>query len=205
MLTASRLTSHSHGPGSVSSKSLTSNIKRRSGEANTPKFDRCASPQHCTCQSRPWRRREVIGHEQRRPAIKRKRRDQHPPVADRHELRHPRLRLTLQQRDRISATRRRLELRMIRARHLTPRRLTTRNPLSHRQMPNGRGLRLLPRRGCPASRSGRPFTWSCGRHRRSFPQSVIASANGVSQPPTFHNWCRIRLCRRARQCISQKG
>jgi hypothetical protein len=48
MLTASRLTSHSHGPGSVSSKSLTSNTSARSGEANTPKFDRCESPQHCT-------------------------------------------------------------------------------------------------------------------------------------------------------------
>ena len=43
-LAASRLTSHSHGPGWVSSKSLTSNIRRRSGEANAPKFDRCASP-----------------------------------------------------------------------------------------------------------------------------------------------------------------
>ena len=48
MLTARRLTSHSHGPGSVSSKSLRSNTRRRSGEANTPKFDRCASPQHWT-------------------------------------------------------------------------------------------------------------------------------------------------------------
>ena len=48
MLAANRLTSHSHGPGSVSSKSLTSNTSRRSGEANTPKFDRCASPQDCT-------------------------------------------------------------------------------------------------------------------------------------------------------------
>ena len=48
MLAASRLTSHSQGPGSVSSKSLTSNTSRRSGDANTPKFDRCASPQHCT-------------------------------------------------------------------------------------------------------------------------------------------------------------
>ncbi len=47
-LAASRLTSHSHGPGSVSSKSLMSNTMRRSGEAKTPKFDRCASPQHCT-------------------------------------------------------------------------------------------------------------------------------------------------------------
>ena len=47
-LAASRFTSHSHGPGSVSSKSLMSNTIRRSGDANTPKFDRCASPQHCT-------------------------------------------------------------------------------------------------------------------------------------------------------------
>jgi hypothetical protein len=41
----SRLTSHSHGPGAVSSKSLMSNINCRSGEANSPKFDKCASPQ----------------------------------------------------------------------------------------------------------------------------------------------------------------
>ena len=49
-LAASRLTSHSHGPGKVSSKSLMSNIICRSGEANTPKFDRCASPQICACR-----------------------------------------------------------------------------------------------------------------------------------------------------------
>jgi hypothetical protein len=48
MLAASRLTSHSHGPGSVSSKSLRSKTSRRSGEAKTPKFDRWASPQHWT-------------------------------------------------------------------------------------------------------------------------------------------------------------
>lgn len=47
-LAASRLTSHSHGPGSVSSKSLMSNISRRSGEASSRKFSRCASPQHWT-------------------------------------------------------------------------------------------------------------------------------------------------------------
>ena len=46
-LAARRLTSHSHGPGSVSSKSLMSNTSRRSGEANKPKLERCASPQHC--------------------------------------------------------------------------------------------------------------------------------------------------------------
>src|SRR6266702_2030733 len=43
-LAASRLTSHSHGPGSVSSKSLMSNTRRRSAEPNRPKLPRCASP-----------------------------------------------------------------------------------------------------------------------------------------------------------------
>ena len=46
-LAASRLRSHSQGPGSVSSKSLTSNIIARSGEANSPKLLRWASPQIC--------------------------------------------------------------------------------------------------------------------------------------------------------------
>ncbi len=46
-LAAIRFTSHSHGPGSVSSKSFRSNNIRRSGEPKTPKFDRCASPQIC--------------------------------------------------------------------------------------------------------------------------------------------------------------
>ena len=47
-LAASRLTSHSNGPGRVSSKSLTSKTRLRSGEANAPKFDRWASPHSCT-------------------------------------------------------------------------------------------------------------------------------------------------------------
>ena len=56
-LAASRFTSHSHGPGSVSSKSLMSNSSCRSGEPNTPKFDRCASPHSCTLiPDRAWRR-----------------------------------------------------------------------------------------------------------------------------------------------------
>ena len=43
-LAARRFTSHSQGPGAVSSKSLMSNTRFRSGEPNTPKFERCASP-----------------------------------------------------------------------------------------------------------------------------------------------------------------
>ena len=45
MLAASRFTSHSNGPGSVSSKSLMLKTRRRSGDAKIPKFERCASPQ----------------------------------------------------------------------------------------------------------------------------------------------------------------
>jgi hypothetical protein len=46
-LAASRFTSHSHGPGSVSSKSLSPNSMRRSGVPKTPKFIRWASPHTC--------------------------------------------------------------------------------------------------------------------------------------------------------------
>ena len=46
-LAARRLTSHSHGPGNVSSKSLMSKTRRRSGEPKMPKFIRCASPHAC--------------------------------------------------------------------------------------------------------------------------------------------------------------
>ncbi len=47
-LAAIRFTSYSNGPGSVSSKSFRSNSSLRSGEANAPKFDRCASPHSWT-------------------------------------------------------------------------------------------------------------------------------------------------------------
>ena len=47
-LVARRLTSHSQGAGSVSSKSFMSKIMWRSGVANAPKFIRWQSPQACT-------------------------------------------------------------------------------------------------------------------------------------------------------------
>ena len=47
-LAAIRLTSHSHGPGSVSSKSFGPKTSLRSGAANPPKFEMWASPQACT-------------------------------------------------------------------------------------------------------------------------------------------------------------
>ena len=45
MLAASRFTSHSNGPGRVSSKSLMLKTSLRSGAAKMPKLERCASPQ----------------------------------------------------------------------------------------------------------------------------------------------------------------
>src|SRR4029078_10032143 len=51
MLAASRLTSHSHGPGIVSSKSFESNTSVRSGDAKRPKFERWASPLAWTMMS----------------------------------------------------------------------------------------------------------------------------------------------------------
>ena len=48
-LAASRFTSHSKGPGNVSSKSLMLKTSLRSGAAKIPKLERCASPQSCAC------------------------------------------------------------------------------------------------------------------------------------------------------------
>ncbi len=45
---ANRFTSHSNGPCRVSSKSLMSKTRRRSGEASSRKFSGWASPQSCT-------------------------------------------------------------------------------------------------------------------------------------------------------------
>jgi hypothetical protein len=47
-LAAKRFTSHSNGPGSVSSKSLMLKTMRRSGAAKAPKFARRASPHNWT-------------------------------------------------------------------------------------------------------------------------------------------------------------
>ena len=73
-LAARRFTSHSHGPGSVSSKSLTSNTIVRSGAAKPPKLTRCASPQIWARKPEVGGRREVGGHDRGRTAVERERR-----------------------------------------------------------------------------------------------------------------------------------
>ena len=106
-LAAIRFTSYSNGPGRVSSKSFRSNSSRRSGEANTPKFDRCASPHSCTCSP-------AVGVSLRSAAmilaaapVEGERRHQHPPMPDRHQVRLPGEVLLLQQPDRIGPVGRR--------------------------------------------------------------------------------------------------
>ena len=89
-LATRRLTSHSNGPGSVSSKSLMSKTSRRSGAAKAPKLERCASPQSWTCSPVRGAVGEIGRHQVGGAAEERERRDEHPPVADRHQLRHAR-------------------------------------------------------------------------------------------------------------------
>ena len=72
---------------------------------------------------------KVAGHRQRRPAVERERGHHHPAPPHRHQFRHPRLGLLLQQADRVGPARRRVEHRMAVPRHRCPRLLTPRSTL----------------------------------------------------------------------------
>ncbi len=178
MLTASRLTSHSHGPGSVSSKSLRSNTKPalRRREHSEIRQVRIAAALHG--QPRPRCRRKVVRHDQRSAAIERERRDEHPPVANRHQLRNPRRRLTLKQPHRVGTVRRRHKLRVPCARNLVARRLAARNALGDRQMRHHEpGLLLTGSRCTLRARGGGPVLPTnsrCGRHAIRLLPSFIA-------------------------------
>ena len=91
------------------------------------------------------RAREIRRHQVRGTPIKGKRRDQHPAVANRHELRHTRRGLFLQQLNRIAPIRRRRPLAVHPPRHFRPRRLPSRRTLRHRQVSN---LRAPTRTAC---------------------------------------------------------
>ena len=119
-LAAIRLTSHSNGPGRVSSKSLRSNTSLRSGEANAPKFDRCASPQSWASSPATGVSRQVGGHDLRRAAVEGEGRHRHPAVPDRHQVLLPGDVLLLQQGDRVRPVRRRHPSRVVRRRCRDP-------------------------------------------------------------------------------------
>src|SRR5215212_7196517 len=104
-LAAIRFTSYSNGPGRVSSKSFTSNSSRRSGEANTPKFDRWASPHSCTWSPAVGVALRSAAMILGAAAVEGERRHQHPPVADRHQVGLTGVVLLLEQPDRVGAGR----------------------------------------------------------------------------------------------------
>ena len=104
-LVASRLTSHSQGAGRVSSKSLRSKTRLRSGVANSPKLSRWASPQACTVipvtgvVARSWAITAGVA------AQEGERRGGHAGVADRHQLGQAPPVALLQQRPAATAAR----------------------------------------------------------------------------------------------------
>ena len=89
MLAASRLTSHSQGPGSVSSKSLASNTRRRSGDANRPKFEQVGVAAGLHDDVRAGRRGEVEGHHRGRAAVVGEGRLRHARVTQRDQVGQP--------------------------------------------------------------------------------------------------------------------
>ncbi len=125
-LATSRLTSHSNGPGSVSSKSLMPNTSadraRRTPEVGQM---RIAAELHSSPVSGHV---QVGGHRIGRAAEEGERRDQHPSVAEGHELWHREVSCSSS----ISTGSRRSAAAPIRhagARHHRPRRLSARRPL----------------------------------------------------------------------------
>ena len=88
-LASSRFTSHSNGPGSVSSKSLRSKSIRRSGRAVEAEVRHVRVTAQLHVEPGVRGRREVGGHEQRGAAVERERGGRHAPVPQREQLGHP--------------------------------------------------------------------------------------------------------------------
>jgi hypothetical protein len=107
-------------------------------------------------------RREIRGHHRRRTPVERERRDQHAPVTDRHQLRHPRGILTRQDGDRIAPgvrIERRVQIQRHRLARLLPAPDTLRRTRQHRPgcrgLRDARGRRRHGTRALPAARASR--------------------------------------------------
>ena len=139
-LAARRLTSHSHGAGSVSSKSLMSKTRLRSGVAKMPKFSRWQSPHACTCRPVLGERGQVVGHQARRAAQEGERAAQHAPITDGHQFRHAIPIRFFQDVDRVASLGRRLPGGVALARQLLAQRLARRHALVSREKSGARRL-----------------------------------------------------------------
>ena len=102
-------------------------------------------------QPRPGVAREIGRHQVSGAAEERERRDEHAPVANRHQLLHARGRLLLEQLDRITPARRRHPLAEDRPPDLGPRGPPLGHPLARREVRHD----LRPRRPSAALRRGR--------------------------------------------------
>ena len=173
MLAARRFTSHSKGPGSVSSKSFTSNTRSRSGEAKPPKFDQVRVAAELHVQRGARRRREVGGEDVGRTAVERERRRGHATVADGHQLGHPRDLLGGEQRQRVGPVRLRGPLAVAGPRHVGARRLPQRHALGHARV-------LDPGQGCSLVRCRR-------RHHVLLAPSPSAPVRHAAAEP---EWCQ---------------
>ena len=129
------------------------------GRAEDPEVRQVGIPARLYRQPRHGGPRQVTGHRQGSTAVERERGDHHPAPPDRHQLRHPRLRLLFQQTDRVGPVRRRVEHRMALPRHRSPCLLTPASTLCRRHMfqPRGQPIPLHTSGRCPR----RPHT-----HRR---------------------------------------
>ena len=117
------------------------------------------------------RRREVVGHDQRRAAVEGERRHEHPPVADGHEFGNTARGLALEKGDGVRPSGPGREVRMCRARHLAAHRLTVCGALLRHQV-----LDRRPRRDAPVAAGGR-------RHL-GVPLGSLEAAAGSTSPPT---------------------
>ena len=101
-LATSRFTSHSNGPGSVSSKSLMLKIEPSIRRGERAEVREVGVAAELDLQAGAGRVREVGGHEVGGAAVERERGHEHPPVADRDQLGHARRVLLPEQLDRIA-------------------------------------------------------------------------------------------------------
>jgi hypothetical protein len=116
-LAAIRFTSHSHGPGSVSSQSFGPKISPTILGRESAEVRDVSVAAGLNNDPRVRRPRQVCRHHGRRPAVERERGEQHPPVADRDQLLNPRRRLSPEYFNRIGAIRSLCPLAIGRAAH----------------------------------------------------------------------------------------
>ena len=103
MLAASRLTSHSQGPGSVSSKSLASKTRRPLGRREEAEVREVGVAARLHDDVGPGRRREVGCHHRRRAAVVGEGRLGHARVPQRDQVGQPIRLLSRQDGDRVPA------------------------------------------------------------------------------------------------------